>query len=596
MRDLLDGELHGWPGGTVPGSGWPERLRPAIGLPGFAAELRELLLRAAERGLGPDELQALGERHDVPEWVAAGRFFRTYEQVVLLRGAVGPGRAAGDRPGAGRRRAGRRRAGRAGQRSRAARRRACPGAAPPGRRRPGPRPAADGAGAGAGAHGRHRRARGRPGPGGARLPRRGPVGPRRRGRSRLVVLGVDHRARPAIRLPLPGWPLGSPGGSRADAGRPAPTPPMGRDGQVHVRVFGSAAQEAAWIADGLRRAHLQHGVPWSQMAVLSRSARRSLPVLRRALLAAGVPIAVPPDELPLARQPAVVPLLMVLRYAARPDDLDADAATALLTSPLGSADPLRLRRLRRGLLRLHAAGGQARGARGTTRCRRRGRAACRRRRGPSRDGALDDGGGRGAHRERPAAGGRAARRRPRAAGPAGRAPAVRDRTTAPGRGVAPRGGSGHPRGRRCRAGAVADLAGHEPRATVGRGRHVGGPVGAGGGPRPRRRSRAVRQRCPARRPAARRGRLAFVEYLGDQQLPADTLAARAPDTEAVALLTAHAAAAGSGGSWPYPVSRRAPGRTCGCGAAPEPQVRPGALLDTGYGHDPPAPGRAPHAR
>ena len=60
-------------------------------MPGFAAELRELLLRAAERGLGPDELQALGERHDVPEWVAAGRFFRTYEQVVLLRGAVGRG-------------------------------------------------------------------------------------------------------------------------------------------------------------------------------------------------------------------------------------------------------------------------------------------------------------------------------------------------------------------------------------------------------------------------------------------------------------------------------------------------------------------------
>ncbi len=34
---------------------------------------------------------------------------------------------------------------------------------------------------------------------------------------------------------------------------------------------------------------------------------------------------------------------------------------------------------------------------------------------------------------------------------------------------------------------------------------------------------------------------AFVEYLADQQLPADTLAARAPDADAVALLTAHAA-------------------------------------------------------
>ena len=91
VRDLLAGELHGWPDGTVPGSGWPERVLPAIGLPGFAAELRELLLRAAERGLGPEELQKLGEQQDVPEWVAAGRFFRTYEQVVLLRGAAGRG-------------------------------------------------------------------------------------------------------------------------------------------------------------------------------------------------------------------------------------------------------------------------------------------------------------------------------------------------------------------------------------------------------------------------------------------------------------------------------------------------------------------------
>ena len=91
------------------------------------------------------------------------------------------------------------------------------------------------------------------------------------------------------------------------------------------------------------------------MAVLVRSTRRSLPALRRALLAAGVPIAAPPDELPLARQPAVVPLLMVLRFAARPQELDADAATALLTSPLGSADPMRMRRLRRGLLRLSGA-------------------------------------------------------------------------------------------------------------------------------------------------------------------------------------------------------------------------------------------------
>ena len=67
------------------------------------------------------------------------------------------------------------------------------------------------------------------------------------------------------------------------------------------------------IADLLRRAHLEDGVPWSEMAVLVRSGRRSLPLLRRALGAAGVPLAAAADELPVARDPAVEPLLWALR-------------------------------------------------------------------------------------------------------------------------------------------------------------------------------------------------------------------------------------------------------------------------------------------
>ncbi|MDT7653898.1 MAG: hypothetical protein QOI36_5304, partial [Pseudonocardiales bacterium] len=67
-------------------------------------------------------------------------------------------------------------------------------------------------------------------------------------------------------------------GSAAGRDRVAPPgDPDGPDGTVAVRVFGSAAQEAGWVADQLRRAHLSDGVPWSRMAVLARSARRSLP-------------------------------------------------------------------------------------------------------------------------------------------------------------------------------------------------------------------------------------------------------------------------------------------------------------------------------
>ncbi len=68
---------------------WPERLRPALGMTGFAVELRNLMLRANERGLGPEDLIDLGYAHDKAEWVAAGRFAAHYEQGMLLRGAVG---------------------------------------------------------------------------------------------------------------------------------------------------------------------------------------------------------------------------------------------------------------------------------------------------------------------------------------------------------------------------------------------------------------------------------------------------------------------------------------------------------------------------
>src|SRR6185437_14334722 len=59
----------------------------------------------------------------------------------------------------------------------------------------------------------------------------------------------------------------------------------------------------------------------------------------------------------LAKHSAVRPLLAVLRIAAQPELLDVDLAEMLLSSALGGADPLALRRVRRGLRRLELAGG-----------------------------------------------------------------------------------------------------------------------------------------------------------------------------------------------------------------------------------------------
>ncbi|MEC3982860.1 UvrD-helicase domain-containing protein, partial [Amycolatopsis sp. H20-H5] len=83
VRELLAGDL------AVGAPGWPAALKPALIVPGFAEELRDLLLRAAERGLGPEDLIRLGERRKRDEWVAAGRFWSQYEEVTVLQGAGG---------------------------------------------------------------------------------------------------------------------------------------------------------------------------------------------------------------------------------------------------------------------------------------------------------------------------------------------------------------------------------------------------------------------------------------------------------------------------------------------------------------------------
>ncbi len=515
VRDLLGGELAG----DVPGSGWPERLRPAMPLPGFAAELRELLLRAAERGMGPEALYELGHRHDVPEWAAAGRFFRTYEHVILLRGAAGRGAPQATAPAldAAELVAASLDALASDPELLAAERRRVRHLVVDDAQDLDPQQMELVRALGATAQTVLLAGD----PDQAVLNFRGadPEGLRAVD-AETVVLTVDHRSAPAVRAAagrlvarLPGA-----GSGRERVAPPAvPEGPAGPEGTVDVKVFGSAAQEAGWVADRLRRAHLTDGVPWSRMAVLARSTRRSLPTLRRALLAAGVPIAAPPDGLPLARQPAVIPLLMVLRCATRPDELDADAATAMLTSSLGSADPMRMRRLRRGLLRLHAAGGAA---------------------------VPDDGA------------------TPEDAERSGSDPLLVDALLAAvdGRPDPLVALPPHETAPLRRVATLLTIAGHAARdgesaeevlwrvwQASGLGERWreasarGGPVGAAAD----RDLDAVlalfdaASRHTDRLPGA--AVASFTEYLADQQLPGDTLAPRAPQGEAVALLTAHAA-------------------------------------------------------
>ena len=78
-------------------------------------------------------------------------------------------------------------------------------------------------------------------------------------------------------------------------------------GTAEVLTFDTARAETEHVADLLRRAHLEDGVAWSDMAVLVRSGRGSIPSLRRSLAAAGVPVEVASDETPWSGSPPCYP-------------------------------------------------------------------------------------------------------------------------------------------------------------------------------------------------------------------------------------------------------------------------------------------------
>ncbi|MFI8295718.1 ATP-dependent helicase [Streptomyces nigra] len=160
--------------------------------------------------------------------------------------------------------------------------------------------------------------------------------------------------------------------------------PVREGGRVEVFTYPTAGTELDNIADILRRAHLEDGVPWSDMAVLVRAGSRTIPTVRRALTAAGVPLDIDGDDLPLRHEPSVAPLLTALRAVATaeagpsdrqghgsPEDpdgpeaataeapcwLDTETALTLLTSPLAGMDAADLRRLGRALRDEERAGG-----------------------------------------------------------------------------------------------------------------------------------------------------------------------------------------------------------------------------------------------
>ena len=407
-QDLVLGELlAGHAAGEGVDVGWPATV-PAetLELRGFREELRDLLMRAAERGLGPEDLVTLGRRHSRPEWVAAGRLYEEYLAVMALRGLTPDAGERYDPAGIVDEAARTLETWEADDRPRwdlvvvddyqeatAATARLCHVLAGDGARLVlladpdtsaqafrGATPAL----VGRASAGRPPTSRsldldaGSTGELGAEVHTLGTVwrhGAVLRDVVRSVtqeigsVGAVEHRRAPARSLDAAAAvaEASEAGSTDRDEGTvvadrvgaaDSTASTASTDGTVETAVLPSPALEEAHVAKTLRAEHLVRGTAWSQMAVVARSGSE-LVRLRRALGGAGVPVAVVGTDVPLRDEPAVRPLLRALRASAT-GDLAPEVAVELLTSPLGGIDAVGLRRLRRALRGEELAGGGGR--------------------------------------------------------------------------------------------------------------------------------------------------------------------------------------------------------------------------------------------
>ncbi|MET7857230.1 ATP-dependent DNA helicase [Streptomyces sp. NPDC005318] len=404
VRDLLAGQLELAQEGLAH-IRWPDELRACLTTRGFADEVRAVLARSRELGLGPDALGDFARRTGRPDWGAAAEFLAEYLDVLDAQGVLDYAELVhravllAERPEVSAQLAGQYDAVFVDeyQDTDPAQVRLLHALA-------GNRGTAPGAGGGrdliafgdpdqsiyafrgADVNGildfpeTFRRADGTPAPVGVLTTSR------RSGAQLLAATRLLTRRMPLTRLPS----------AKVRAHRELAAAREG--GHAEAYTYPTASTELDNIADLLRRAHLEDGVPWNEMAVLVRAGGRTIPAVRRALTSAGVPLEVDGDDLPLRHEPAVAPLLTALRTVATaalhrapasvaasaaaseatpapdsatapgaeagvtqpppahpgPDDppapwLDTETALALLASPLGSMDAADLRRLGRAL-------------------------------------------------------------------------------------------------------------------------------------------------------------------------------------------------------------------------------------------------------
>ena len=341
IRDLLDGDID------LGKNYWPADLEKALTTHGFVRELRDLILRASERNLSPDQLADLGRQYGEKYWESAAVFWKQYLDVMDLQAD-----SAGD-----------------------AKRRIDPSQivieayhhlkenpsiaaelrarfttilvdeyqeSDPAQRKLLQELAGNDIvifSDGDSAIGRFR---------GADPDQLDAELEKYKSRGGQVIFREDFRSTPAVfqigKNVVDGFRGTAPQRERLSSNPRVEE----EENPVVVGRFRSQSEEAQFIAYQFRHAHLIKNKPWSQMAVILRTPGAQATALRRAFSQSGIPVA--SDIEALSNNPAIAPFLLLAQIALGQKQLNTDICERLLLSEFGGADSVSLRRIRRALI------------------------------------------------------------------------------------------------------------------------------------------------------------------------------------------------------------------------------------------------------
>jgi superfamily I DNA/RNA helicase len=151
-----------------------------------------------------------------------------------------------------------------------------------------------------------------------------------------------------------------------DAAAPAAGPEAARAeaadggaGRVEAHLLPSPVHELRYVAQRILEAQLNDGRELGEIAVIVRNGGQ-LGQLQRYLSGQGIPVRIPVAESAVRDEVAVRPLLDAYAVVLDPAVLTPEAAVGLLTSRIGGATAIELRRLRQALRREEILGGGGR--------------------------------------------------------------------------------------------------------------------------------------------------------------------------------------------------------------------------------------------